>query len=105
MPAAIVMVKPWESTGKIHRRPIGARASIDFVTDLRINFPGPLDVIAHKQIELAVIIVIKKSRGGAPVVGRTGDACFERELAEFALAFIVEQMTAANYRHNNVVHA
>src|ERR1041385_8205564 len=105
MSAAIVMVKPWESAGKIHRGTVSAGSAVNFVADLGIDFARPLDIVADEQIELAVIVIIEERRGSAPVAGRAAHPRFGSDFAEFSLAFIVKQMTAAHCGHENVIES
>src|SRR3954469_21432090 len=99
------MVKSWKRAAEIHRGTVGARASINFVTDLGIDVARPVHVIANEQIKLAVVVVIEESGGGAPIFGRAAHTCLEGDLAEFSLAFIVKQMTTTDSGHENIVDA
>ena len=99
------MVKARQRSLEIVRLTVGARAAVDFVAHFRVNFPGPLDVVAHEQIELSVIVVIQPGRTGAPVVGRTAHACLQGRLPEFPVAFVVKKMIAPDRGDEYVVQS
>ena len=102
MAVAVVVIKMGKRALEIHGLAVGARPAVNFVADLGVNFARPLDVVADEEVELAVVVVIKKRRARAPVVGRTAHARLLRHFVEFAVAVVVEQMIAADRRDEHI---
>src|SRR6185369_2739981 len=76
MTAAVVVIEVRKDAGKIARRAVSASDLGKLVGRGDVELGRPSNVIAGKQIELAVVVVIDKSRAGAPAVGSAARARF-----------------------------
>src|SRR5438093_7595540 len=94
MAVAVVVIQSRERAGKIHGPAVSAADADEAVVHLKIDVRGPLNVIADKQVEIAVVVIIKPRRAGAPVSGGTADAGLGGDLLELAAAIVSEQMVA-----------
>jgi hypothetical protein len=66
---AVIAIKPRECAFEIVGLAIGATDPDEFVAHFDIDLPRPANVIADKQIEIAVVVIIQPRGAGAPVVG------------------------------------
>ena len=87
---------------KIHRRPVGARDTIDLVAHFRVDLLRPLDVVADEQIELAIIIVVDPGGARAPVHSRAAHSGRRGDLGELAVALVVKQVIAPHRGEEDV---
>src|SRR5439155_10872286 len=105
MAASVVVIEPRERAREVEGPAIGAADPHQLIVHLKINFLRPLDVIADKQIEFGVVVIIDPSRAGAPVVGGTAHACLRGYLAELSVSGIAKQMIASDRGDEHVVQS
>ncbi len=79
-------------------RAVGLGLAVQGAVDVLLELP--LHVIGHEQVETPVLVVVEPRRAG----GESGspDACLLRDVAEGALAGVVEQAIAAERRDEQV---
>src|SRR2546423_9119054 len=102
MTVAFVVIEIRERPLKLARRTVSAAKLRQFEIGAAIQLLRPADVIADEQVKLAVIVIIDPRSAGAPAVRRSPYSCYFSDLAKFAVAFVVEQVIAADARHEKV---
>src|SRR5262249_11669024 len=67
----------------------------EFPPHLHINFGRPAHVIAHKKVEIAIVVNIEPGRAGAPLLLVASDSGFRSDILEFSVPQVFEQMILA----------
>jgi hypothetical protein len=62
----------------------------------------PLDVVADKEVEITVVVVVEPAAAGAPRVVGSGYAGLARNVTKLPIAFVVEQSILADGGKKNV---
>src|SRR5262245_1968476 len=96
MAAPIIMIKVREDPREIARWTISATDLGKLIRGCKIQLWRPVNVIADEQIKLAVIIVIYESSTRAPAIRGAAHAGLRRNITEFALGLVMEQMISAD---------
>src|SRR5436190_19803857 len=102
MAVAVIVIETGEAALKIHGLAVGARNAVDLIADFEVDFTGPLDVIAHEQVEPSVVVVIEPGAAGAPVLAGAADTGLSRYVLEPPIPFVMEQAVAADRGDKNV---
>src|SRR5262245_18372048 len=101
MPVTIIMIKARESAVEIPWGPVSASDIRQYKTRRPIDVRRPADVIAHKQIEFAVVVIINPGCTRAPAVGAP-NTCFAAHFTKLALAFVMEKAIPTDGRDEDV---
>src|SRR6185369_7433177 len=93
---ALIVVKRTKSAFEIHGLSVGAPDPNQLIADLQINLARPAHVIANKQIELAVVIIINPRTTRAPVLAFATHAGRGGDIFKFAVSAIMEKMISSH---------
>src|SRR5262249_31208531 len=98
-----IMVEIWEGTLKLARRSVRTAYLRQLKAGAAVQLRRPTDVIANKQIKIAVVIVINPGSAGAPTVAPSTNSGHGGHVMKFAIALIVKEVVAVKAGDENVL--
>ncbi len=102
---AVIAVEVGEGGREVPWLTVGSADAGQLVIGGVIYFAGPAEVVAHEEVEVAVVVHIEPGGGGAPVVGVAGYSGAGGDVGEPAIAEVLQEVIGAGGGDEHICEA